>query len=596
MVVLSSFDTDLPVIDGQTGQMTRAAYDQEILKAKAQIAHLLLMRNSMAPISSLPNETLSTIFLYYATVVEKSTSGRWTQLMLVCRRWRVICLGDARLWSFVTPDRQGRFGRIPRPALPLEVRLRRSAEIPLTCRFDLSRATAESLATVLSNHGQRIRTLSVTGATNRLQTAFQGITDLPSLVDLNIAWNGHSMRERHWVIPAEFVEANAPHLQSISLHDVEFFSWPSLNDLTSLELCNYQGQDGFRPPLEDVLSLLQRSPRLTNLKLHHCWQENGVPLVTFTNESILLPNLGMLDLSGGTSCLTVILRTLDIPASTSMHFCLSDAWLPSSLLPFLIPLRRTLARTGVPTLRSVCVEGGRDLFYAFSAHTTEDCPGTFQDPRSAHLSIQVQPEHARHVEAMFAKLIRALPLEPSQTPQLTLTAHLRPNEIYANPTRTWAAIFQLLPQTNQIVVDVDTGLPSMLEGLLTAMQRGTRGISGRRRRRIIRTTVLQPSTIILQPPVYPASLAIHYQPQVTTAYEGLVGWLEKYKETEGATGGNIKGETWDVIELKAARNKIEIPDADLEPYKSRIKELTKKVGWVIQPEEGGVATFRELSE
>lgn len=50
------------------------------------------------------------------------------------------------------------------------------------------------------------------------------------------------------------------------------------------------------------------------------------------------------------------------------------------------------------------------------------------------------------------------------------------------------------------------------------------------------------------------------------------------------------------MDVEAARNKIEIPDADLEPYKSRIKELTKKVGWVIQPEEGGVATFKELSE
>lgn len=577
--------------------MTRAEYDREILKAKAQIAYLLLMRNSVAPISSLPNEILSIIFLYYAKVVEVSPCGRWTQLMLVCRRWRVICLGDARLWSFVMPDRQGRFGRIPCPALPLETRLHRSAQLPLVCRFDLSRASAESLASVLSEHGQRIRALSVAGATNRLQTAFQGVSDLFSLVDLNIAWKSSSLEEHPWVVPAEFMMVNAPRLRALSLHNVELLSWPSLNDLTFLELCNYEGQDGFRPPLDDVLSLLRRSPRLTSLKLHHCWQENGVPLVAFTNASITLPNLEGIDLSGGTSCLTVLLSTLDISASASMHFALSDSGRPSILLPFLIPLRRLLARAGAPTLRSVCVEGGRDIFYAFSAHTTDDCPATLQDPRTAHLSIQVQPEHARHVHSMFSKIIRALPLEPSQAPRLILNAQLMPNEVHAKPIRTWTTIFQLLPQISQIVVGVDPGLPFLLEGLLTAVQRGARGVPGRRRRRIAKTTTLQPSSLVLQPPVYRPNFAILYQPQAVSAYESLVNWLERYKETEIAASRKSKGEAWDVIGLKVARNKFEVPDVDVQPYKARLKELTNKVGWIVQPEdEGGVAAFRELLE
>ncbi|EIM82351.1 uncharacterized protein STEHIDRAFT_31631, partial [Stereum hirsutum FP-91666 SS1] len=75
-----------------------------IEKTIERLLALRAMRNTIAPISMLPDEILSIIFLYYGTIVESTATGRWTKLMVVCRRWHKVCLTHAKLWSYIVPD------------------------------------------------------------------------------------------------------------------------------------------------------------------------------------------------------------------------------------------------------------------------------------------------------------------------------------------------------------------------------------------------------------------------------------------------------------------------------------------------------------
>ncbi|KAJ6468083.1 hypothetical protein C8R47DRAFT_915527, partial [Mycena vitilis] len=58
-------------------------------------------RNSLAPISKLPNELLCQIFSVYATEFKELSSLKWTRLMIVCRRWHDLSIKHQYLWSFV---------------------------------------------------------------------------------------------------------------------------------------------------------------------------------------------------------------------------------------------------------------------------------------------------------------------------------------------------------------------------------------------------------------------------------------------------------------------------------------------------------------
>ncbi|KAJ7112114.1 hypothetical protein C8R44DRAFT_582820, partial [Mycena epipterygia] len=66
-----------------------------------QIALLKAKRNSLPPISSLPNELLTRIFTIYA--VESDTLGNleWAKIMYVCHRWHDVVLVAQPLWAVI---------------------------------------------------------------------------------------------------------------------------------------------------------------------------------------------------------------------------------------------------------------------------------------------------------------------------------------------------------------------------------------------------------------------------------------------------------------------------------------------------------------
>ncbi|TFK68994.1 hypothetical protein BDN72DRAFT_841080 [Pluteus cervinus] len=101
--------------DGKEGKITtplhfydphasqRAQIERQILLLKQQIQRLEVARNGLLPISSLPNEILSNIFLTRRPnydAYEVKMRGLLT-LTWVCHHWRNVALATAPLWSYI---------------------------------------------------------------------------------------------------------------------------------------------------------------------------------------------------------------------------------------------------------------------------------------------------------------------------------------------------------------------------------------------------------------------------------------------------------------------------------------------------------------
>ncbi|KAJ7149420.1 hypothetical protein C8R43DRAFT_829305, partial [Mycena crocata] len=63
-----------------------------------QIALLKAERNSIAPISRLPNEIVAMVLNTYAWESDLSDL-RWTKMMLVCRLWYSLAMASHSLWA-----------------------------------------------------------------------------------------------------------------------------------------------------------------------------------------------------------------------------------------------------------------------------------------------------------------------------------------------------------------------------------------------------------------------------------------------------------------------------------------------------------------
>lgn len=77
------------------------AIDRENISLCGQISALKHPRNTLVPISKLPNELLSRLFFDYARESGSLFDLQWTKLLLVCRRWNSVARQDQPLWSFI---------------------------------------------------------------------------------------------------------------------------------------------------------------------------------------------------------------------------------------------------------------------------------------------------------------------------------------------------------------------------------------------------------------------------------------------------------------------------------------------------------------
>ncbi|KAL4264321.1 F-box domain-containing protein [Pleurotus pulmonarius] len=261
-LVLQDFnDTTLMTV---TTQLT-ASHEDGTLKAIRAIDHQLSQldhsartlrsrRNALAPISTLPPEILSMVFMYMEAASNHSLA--WIKVSHVCQHWRAVALDSPRLWTNIV---------LSRPKWTREM-LKRSKMAPLDIKADLSFLTPRLLEVVrlIMEQIHRTRSLNITANHSTLNSIFAGLHDAPLLRSLNLRDS-----QRHGLLPTDSPSVpfamKAPRLRHLELLqcNVEWNS-PFLRPLTHFKLC-----DATPPPMGDLLSALQAMPYLEVLELQN---------------------------------------------------------------------------------------------------------------------------------------------------------------------------------------------------------------------------------------------------------------------------------------------------------------------------------------
>ena len=83
---------------------TTTEMDKQLIELRHQWAVFAAYRNTRAPISKLPDETLSIIFFYYGIMTDSLYDLGWISILMhVCRRWKSVALANPAMWSYVSP-------------------------------------------------------------------------------------------------------------------------------------------------------------------------------------------------------------------------------------------------------------------------------------------------------------------------------------------------------------------------------------------------------------------------------------------------------------------------------------------------------------
>ncbi|TFK63593.1 hypothetical protein BDN72DRAFT_847461 [Pluteus cervinus] len=153
---------DLPQFNpyGLTENEIREKIDQEVLQLKERISVLNTFRNTLAPVSGLPTEVLSEIFLHLLKDTSIFEIG-WNPVdpvtvTRVCRRWRHTALTIPQLWATIADKRSD----VPIRIDQIEAYIQRSRTTPLSVH--LWNPSASALGACLA-HIPRLRKLKLVG-------------------------------------------------------------------------------------------------------------------------------------------------------------------------------------------------------------------------------------------------------------------------------------------------------------------------------------------------------------------------------------------------------------------------------------------------
>ncbi|TFK66995.1 hypothetical protein BDN72DRAFT_961326 [Pluteus cervinus] len=223
----------------------RQQIDEEIAILEQRLFALRAQRNHLAPISRLPVEIMSNIFLF-------AHQGMWSKLSLalssVSRDWREIAVDLPDLWSRVDSDLK--LKHIPEYMIrsgtkPLDIDL---PSIPFTSYTSLS-AIAQQLP--------RIRTMHIGGANDSEWVSFSG-------ADWNIAAPILERLElRCFDIPKFIFSGRVPCLRHLTLQKcrIHWNSLPTLPQLTDLHLTRPEAL----VPVDEFLNQLRLMPCLDSI-------------------------------------------------------------------------------------------------------------------------------------------------------------------------------------------------------------------------------------------------------------------------------------------------------------------------------------------
>ncbi|TFK60837.1 hypothetical protein BDN72DRAFT_850214, partial [Pluteus cervinus] len=295
----------------------RRKIDAEIAELGIRILSLTSMRNTLAPIMSLPPELLIDIFMKIRvggrTFTERHRSRTTLFLSSVCSAWKDIILGSSKMWSVID---------ILHPEAVLAF-LERSKQADLV--INLREIDEQNYLCVghIFHHLPRIRSLRLHGNWGEGPVEFPPSswdTPAPILTALDIQYIN--------------LPSNPFSGISSSLRRLEFESCTLPSTLLiSSKITNLIVRIPHpRLHVDNLASILNQMPSLSNLRLQEALEPLQVSRSPNSISRISLPNLASLFLEDFDSLLavTLFLNVLEIPTSTKLEISTTHDSHPSN--------------------------------------------------------------------------------------------------------------------------------------------------------------------------------------------------------------------------------------------------------------------------
>jgi hypothetical protein len=335
----------------------RQAIDDEINSLQQSLLALKSRRNTLAPISHLPPETLTAIFSFLPPSAWVTKAGNLTRICVthVCRQWRETALNHPRLWSDINVTKLT-------PAGMVEI-LARALTMPIDMEADVTKWSVlqyEAFWGQLDAHISHIRHLSISG---RLHTALDRlISSAPILESLSLSHKSGPFPLPQIVIPVYLFNCTTPKLTSLELEGCDF-SWksPLFRGLRKLKILKHL--KGPLDRLEDWLDALNEMPQLETLILDYAtsFAPTTAQLRSQPSRAVTLPSLTGFHLAASAKDCAFALAHLVLPALSWLHVNTESDEREGGDVKLIIPYvtRNVYGLQGAEPLRSILLSGQR---------------------------------------------------------------------------------------------------------------------------------------------------------------------------------------------------------------------------------------------
>ncbi|KAJ7124318.1 hypothetical protein C8R44DRAFT_852233 [Mycena epipterygia] len=429
-----------------------AAIDAELEALYVRIAALIEERNSITPISTLPNEVLARILGVYAEDSISVSGVQWTKVMLVCRHWHKLALGTPTLWCNI------RFlWESSKPHLLLQLERSRAAPLKIEIRSLTSNEFTDS---ILSNSG-RLESLVLGGDPTCLLTFMDEMRNhaFPILESLSLALREDVTAEnadRQFTLPPELFDGRMPRLRSLSLARIDAH-WQCLASLRSLSLTSGPDSPSTQISLPTLFNVLKSSPELTTLRLDMVIASGSSDR---NSEAVRLLLLDFLYIRDSLAYCEDVLAHLIFPATTRVEMYPQGITSGVDIRDILVLLRKHLcARSApIPTMLAIRVPRSDQeniSHFSTAAYLEPTFPAGLS--RDKLFGINSHPDNARALRQIMTKVLKTLPTQA--------ITHLDAGSAHLT-VRSWKTALALLPALEAVYMHIDDAGTRFCEAVL----------------------------------------------------------------------------------------------------------------------------------
>jgi len=300
----------------QSAIQTPKARAAALATVDKDILSILTRRNTLVPISILPAEVLSRIFLFAAFNSSDDTMPKLRSINFthVCWHWRQVALDNSTLWKNFSDNEHKEW---------IVERLSRARNAPLAIEF--GRPKGEDMLSLFIPHISRTRELYLRYISGTRYSAIMqriGTQKAPTLKRLELLVSTRPPIQH--LAGNSFFNGPLPELRIFCVQQI-LFPWSLFprGRLTRLEVSLFEGPEvSPYDDLNQLIDLLVNCPTLEVLTLHDCLP---VTVSEFSGRrTVHLPRLSRLCLCGPSSRVTNLFKMLKLSSLTTLDLkCLN---------------------------------------------------------------------------------------------------------------------------------------------------------------------------------------------------------------------------------------------------------------------------------